>query len=65
MNANSALGRIAVVLEFECVMVLRLCMVSVLGRVVLKGGQPQGRSLEVDEGLEGRRRLVRLCIEGE
>ena len=51
MDGNAAFRRIAVVLEFECVMVLRLCMVSVLGRVVLKGGQPQGRSLEVDKGL--------------
>ena len=64
MDGDAALGRIAVVLELECVVVLVGVRNGVF-RLWLQWRQTERGPLEVDKSLEGRRRLVRLCKEGE
>ncbi len=56
MNVDTALGGVAVVFEFQAVMVL-------IRRIILRRcqrGKPQSRALEVDEGLQCCSRLRRL-----
>ena len=60
MDGDATLGRIAVVLELECVVVLVGVRNGVF-RLWLQWRQAERGPLEVDEGLESRCRLVRLC----
>ena len=57
---DRALGRIAVVLELESVVVLGISVFGIVRCVVFERGQPQSRPFQVDKCLQSCRGVVCL-----
>ena len=62
MNVDATFGCVAVVFEFEAVVVLGVDVGGVVGFGGFEGGEAEGGTFEVDECLESGCRVVCLWI---